>query len=169
MVLEIDGCANHPVEASDVDADRDRRSWSARLAVRRIGGLDILRSDGPVLVGMRREHENKWQSADDVDAAYLVGLHAASVPSRLGLAIVEAVVRGHLRPDRPWTVAIHDSTLQIAETLLGSVLDVLWAVSDIWSLGVVPNEVAVGSSVWQLSADGADSHAVRRDPADPDP
>lgn len=168
MVIEIDGCTNHPRRALDVDADRDERAWSARLAVRRLGGAEITRRDGPVLTGLKREHDVQWRPVDDVDVGSLIALYAAAVPARMGLAIVEAVVRGHLRPGGPWRLMVHDQTTQLGEALLGSVLDVLWAVSDIWSLRIVPDEVVAGRHVWQLSEHGATDQGVGVQPGESD-
>jgi ATP-dependent DNA helicase RecQ len=167
IVIEIDGRAGHQRHARDVDADRDGRAWAARLAVRRSGGEAIIRRDGPILSGLKREATERWRPLDEVDPSHLIALHAPGVPARLGLAIVEAVLRGHLPPGGPWRIEVHDETLELGSALLGSALDVLWAISDIWSLDVVPDEVMVGNHVWQLSEHGGREGPVtvaRRDP-----
>lgn len=70
---------------------------------------------------------------------------------RLGLAITEGVRRGDLAPGSPWNISLVDPTGLVGSGA-GGVLDLLAAVDDVWSTGIVPDSVTIGATQWERSA-----------------
>lgn len=165
IVVELDGRTSHGRERVMVDADRDQRAWAAGLAVRRFAGPDAIDPSAALLTGIGRDHE-RWLGGEPADRATRLALHGGAVVTRLGLAIVEAVVRGLLRPGRPWVIDIADE-LDIAQELIGPALDLLRAISEIWDARVVPDEVLVDDAQWAVApGDHANRPPSRRRQAD---
>jgi len=82
------------------------------------------------------------------DAGFAGRILGPAAVQRLGLAITSAVVAGHLPPGRTWRIDLDDST-GLVEAAAGGILDTLAAIDDVWGTGVVPMEVAVGSTTWR--------------------
>ncbi len=67
---------------------------------------------------------------------------------RFGLALVKAVLGGHLSPNEAWTIRVDDAT-GLVEPAAGAMLDLLAAIDDVWLTDIVPPEVVVNGTVWQ--------------------
>lgn len=149
-VIEIDG-AGHEARLG-ADHERDRALRGSRIAVRRYTGKEALDPKGPILsVAQRMAGENL---DDEIDPRVLLAIHGPSIPARLGLAVVSAVVSGILRPGQSWVIDVIDE-MGIAADLAGPALDPLRAISQLWACGVVPDHVVVNGRRWALAGTGA--------------
>ncbi|MEO6197374.1 MAG: DEAD/DEAH box helicase, partial [Dehalococcoidia bacterium] len=146
-VLEIDG-AQH-VRRKEADAERDRLLRSVGIAVYRDNGPSAIDPAG-AFMRMLAESKPAMSLSDEA----LIALHGPAVGQRLGVAIVEAVVRGFLPPGGPWSLDVEDD-LGLVDEAAGTTLDLLRAISEVWRLGVVPSTVRVNDRLWHLV--GSDS------------
>jgi len=160
-VLEIDGKGHQRREGADVARDAALARTGLRIA--RFDGQDAMQPDGSLLSTLRRYQDG--QSQETVDSNLLGLLHAPATPARIGLAIVEGVLAGFLRPGQPWRIEIIDR-FGVASDLAGVALDPLRAVSELWDAGVVPAEVIVNGRTWLLGGGRSSVRDAR--PGDPD-
>ena len=143
VVLEIDGVGHE--RRLGADADRDQALRSSGFTVERFPGRSAV---DDILSKLRSHHAAKLAAPADLDLVRLV--HAPATATRLGLAIVEGVERGFLRPGQPWAIEVLDD-LGLAADLAGVALDPLRALSDLWDAHVVPDEVVVNGRTWLLA------------------
>lgn len=147
-IVEIDGPQHRRRQGAD--AARDAALRASGLLVRRYEGRDTTATDGRLLEFFAREGAHLEGGVPPTAA---LALHGPATLGRLGLALVEAVVRGYLRAGEPWSLEVADE-LDVAEDLIGAALDPLRAVSDVWGLGVVPDDVWVNGRRWSLEGSG---------------
>ena len=155
IILEVDG-EGHSRRAG-VDHARDAAVRASGFAASRYVGRDTTDPRGRLLAGLARE-ATAHPSAR-VDSGLVAWLHAPAHPVRIGLAIIEGVLAGFLRPGQPWRLRIIDS-IGVADDLAGVALDPLRAVSDLWGAGVVPDQVMVNDRTWVLAGGPATATAT---------
>ena len=76
--------------------------------------------------------------------------------NRFGLAIVSAVLAGHLEPGAAWNIDLEDPTGLVGRAV-GGVLDLLAAIDVVWTTRVVPKVVSVNGTVWERTGSRYDS------------
>lgn len=146
LVIEIDGFDH--VRRDGADDARDKALRASGLRVDRFPGRESTAPDGKILTRLRSHAAARL--ADPADPQLVRLLHAPAVATRLGLAIVEAVMRGFLLPGEMWSIEVDDD-LGLAADLAGIAMDPLRAVSDLWNAGVVPDQVVVNGRTWLLA------------------
>ena len=146
LVLEIDGQPHH-IRREGADRARDAAIGASGIRARRYDGWDSMRPDGRLLTGLRAEAAKLTGEA--IDPRLLALLHAPAYATRMGLAVVEGVLGGFLRPGQPWRIRLEDP-LGVAPDLAGTALDPLRAISDLWGAEVVPDQVVVNDRTWLL-------------------
>lgn len=155
LVIEIDGEGHRRREGAD--RARDAALRASGLATRRYEGAAALQPDGPLLSSLRKHAATHVPRTPD--PSLIARLHAPALPARLGLALVEAVLAGFLRPGRPWRIRVVDE-LGLADDLAGVALDPLRAISDLWGADVVPDQVVVNDRTWVLGGGRATATAA---------
>lgn len=169
-VIEIDG-VDHARRAG-ADGARDHALRLSGLRVDRFAGGATVR-DGELLTKLRFHASSRLANPPDPEIVRL--LHAPAVTTRLGLAIIEAVTRGFLRPGKVWSIEVVDD-LGLAADLAGVAMDPLRALSDLWDAGVVPDQVILNGRTWLLgggratgggTADNSPDLRIRLQPTTP--
>ena len=156
-VIEIDGQGH--VRRKGADVARDEALRASGLGISRFDGPDAVRADGRLYSAFLTHQREKAPSS--ADPRLLGLLHGPATPTRIGLAIVEAVLAGFLRPGKSWRLEI-DDRLGLAADLAGVALDPLRAISDVWGSGVVPDRVVVNGRAWQLGGGRATETSTPR-------
>jgi hypothetical protein len=146
IVLEIDGSQHE--RSAQVDRERDRLLGTAKIKVIRASGPASLERDGPLLELLARDEQGYRDSVDPEARA------TTAVPTRLALAVVEAVRLGLLPKGGPWSLEVVGAC-DIVDLIAGPALDLLRATSEVWRLGVVPRAVQVNGREWRLSGEAS--------------
>lgn len=172
VVIEIDGAGHRRREGAD--KARDAAIAASGLRTDRFSGGAALDEAAKPLATLLAHGVAKPSAP--VDQALLRLLYGPAEPSRIGLAIVEGVLGGFLRPGRPWTLEMEDE-IGLASELAGVALDPLRAISDLWGSHVVPDEVVVNGTTWRLGGgratrrsgglDGSRDLSIRLEPTTP--
>lgn len=111
----------------------------------------LQRGDRPAVTPrMQQLLESGFGSPEDPDGVEAVAERLIGPPAvqRFGLALIKAVLGGHLSPNESWTIRVDDAT-GLVEPAAGAMLDLLAAIDDVWLTNIVPPEVAVNGTVWQ--------------------
>ena len=111
----------------------------------------LQRGDRPAVTPRTQQLlESGFGSPEDPDGVEAVAERLIGPPAvqRFGLALIKAVLGGHLSPNEAWTIRVDDAT-GLVEPAAGAMLDLLAAIDDIWLTNIVPPEVAVNGTVWQ--------------------
>lgn len=156
VVLEIDGAGHE--RRKEVDTARDRLLRSVGISVDRDSGVAAIDPAGRFL-SLLGGAGPRTDPAEDA----LIALHGPAVAARLGVAVIEAVTRGFLPKGGPWSLEVEDD-LGLIDEVAGSALDLLRAISEVWSLGVVPPVVRLNDRLWHLVGSDAghdDGRATR--------
>lgn len=149
LVIEIDGSGHD--RQRGVDHDRDQLLDAARVEILRLTGREAL--DHEVVAAKLSQACPTSEAERDGPAHQELrrAMFGAASLNRFGFAVIEAVLRGFVKPRAAWAVDL-DDPLGVVESAAGATLDLLAAVDDLWGTGIVPNEVQVGTTVWRRHA-----------------
>ncbi|MBL0886370.1 DEAD/DEAH box helicase [Myceligenerans indicum] len=137
VVVEIDGSQHRT--ARSVDQARDGALERAGYKASRYSGPEAVAPGGRLRRGLRAVPDGLAGMADPDTTRLLYGPAAVT---RVGIAIALLLRDGHLRPGRNWDLDVRDP-FDLALPAVLDVLDLLGAVSDIWSAAVLPVQVSV--------------------------
>ncbi len=143
VVLEIDGIGH--LRRRLPDRERDTLLRGAGCQVERVTGRDdtLDRFVGR-LAGRTTSHLYRpGGRLPDVDRI----VHGPTQIHRFLFAVATAVSEGLLAPGRPWHITLDEPTGAV-ERGMGTLLDLLQAIDDIWQLDVVPSEVTINQTRW---------------------
>ena len=144
-VIEIDGSGH--ARQQGVDAQRDKLLRDANVSVNREdGAFAVTKCFVDSLASSELDPPIGMNEVDRGEIRRLI--LGPSTIQRLGYAFVEAVVRGFLPKGQTWKIGIDDS-IGVAECGAGGILDQLSAIDQLWNLGVVPDQVFIGSTLWR--------------------
>jgi len=96
------------------------------------------------------EAQSSRQAGDQGEESLRERILGPVLTQRLGIAIVHAVFHGHLSPGDSWNIALDEPT-GLVESAAGAILDTLAAVDDVWTTGIVPENVAINDTTWVRS------------------
>jgi ATP-dependent DNA helicase RecQ len=147
VVFEIDGL-QHKVAAA-VDRHRDASLAQFGFRVRRIPGPEVL-SDADLRSALAWTVQRRPPAPS---RELLEVVHGPAAMTRTAIALVELIANGALEPGGVWSIDLQDAESLVGDALL-SVIELLRALDNVWSLGIAPSEVRSSAGTWVRGAAG---------------
>jgi ATP-dependent DNA helicase RecQ len=145
-VIEIDG-SQHESEKSQ-DDQRDNFLRKLKIETSRIKGN---KWQVAAEMGFKSNSQMLPQTPFSIERAR--SLFGPSIPTRLGVGLIELLVRGHF-PARADLELVLDDDLGIADKLLIPTLNFLHHIESLWGIEVLPRSISFDNSTYAITAKG---------------
>lgn len=145
-VIEIDGC-QHENEKSQ-DDQRDNLLRKLKIETSRIKGD---KWQVAAEMGFKSNSQMLPQSPFNIEKAR--SFFGPAIPTRLGMGLIELLVRGHFPARADLEIALEDD-LGLANKLLIPTLNFLHHIESLWGIAVLPRSITFDNSTYVITAKG---------------